>query len=191
MTRSRFKLLLAQDSPQARALYRFREHAALLLALPVLRWIIQQGGAAIQEIASSMDRGREALENVRELAERSVKSITNAAEQRKPEKNESKTHIGAGRSSKKRGLLEEILELPQRRLEELQLRVDSQVRGSIERVASHPAVKRELQRIEKNLRQLEGQIALLRGRPVVTGEPSSKSRRKAKSGVRTRARATS
>lgn len=125
-----------------------------LLGLPVLRWIIQQGGAAIQEIASSVDRGREALENVREMAERGVKSFAQSGAPR--------GHAKGGAKAAQRGLLGEILEIPQRQLEQLQQRIDSQVRGSIERVASHPAVKHELQRIEKNIRQVEQQILSLR-----------------------------
>ncbi|MGH3055589.1 MAG: polyhydroxyalkanoate synthesis regulator DNA-binding domain-containing protein, partial [Gaiellaceae bacterium] len=47
-----------------------------LLGMPALRWIIQQGGEALQDLMSSVDRGREALGNVRELAEKRMKQLT-------------------------------------------------------------------------------------------------------------------
>lgn len=154
----------------AQILFEEQKRENPLLGLPVLRWIIQQGGAAIQEIASGVDRGREALENVREMAERGVKSLSQAAEQG--------NHTKAGGQAKKRNILEEIFEIPQRQLEQLQQRIDTQVRGSIERVASHPAVKNELQRIEKSIRQLERQLSSLRGTPP---PPPKKAARKGKS----------
>lgn len=154
----------------AQILFEEQKRENPLLGLPVLRWIIQQGGAAIQEIASSVDRGREALENVRELAERGVKQFAQGGETRHPEK--------TAHDAKKRGIFEEILELPQRQIEQLQHRIDTQVRGSIERVASHPAVKHELQRIEKNLRQLEQQISSLgRGKPPPPKKRAAKTRK--------------
>ncbi len=125
-----------------------------LLGLPALRWIIQQGGEALQELLSSVDRGREALGNVRELAEKRMKQLTH------PPMSPVERGGAAGRG--KRGLLNEILELPQKQLEQLQHRIDAQVRASLERVTGHPAFQNELRRIERNIRGLERQLGRLR-----------------------------
>jgi polyhydroxyalkanoate synthesis repressor PhaR len=125
-----------------------------LIGLPVLRWIIQQGGATLQEILSGVDRGREALE---ELAQKGMKQLTQGAEHKGPD-------AKGAEHKPARGLLNEILELPQKQLEQLQQRIDSQVRASIERVTEHPAVKHELKRIEASVKSLEKQLQRLRGK---------------------------
>jgi polyhydroxyalkanoate synthesis repressor PhaR len=122
-----------------------------LLGLPVLRWIIQQGGEAVQELLNSVDRGREALGNVRELAERRMKQLTRPAPPAAPAR---------GRPARAgRGLLNE---LPQKQLEQLQHRIDAQVRSSLERVAGHPTFQNELRRIERSIKGLERQLSRLR-----------------------------
>lgn len=131
-----------------------------LLDLPVLRWIIQQGGAAVQELVTSVDRGREALETVRDLAEKRVKQLMEGAERRRTETRGAETR-GAEPASGRR-LLTEILEMPQKQLEQLQQRIDAQVRSSLERVTAHPAVQHELRRIEESIRGLEQQLSRLR-----------------------------
>lgn len=125
-----------------------------LLGLPALRWIIQQGGEALQDLMSSVDRGREALGSVRELAEKRMKQLTHPPAARA-------TASDRGRSAG-RGILNEILELPQKQLEQLQHRIDAQVRASLERVAGHPAVQNELRRIERSIKGLERQLSRLR-----------------------------
>lgn len=134
-----------------------------LLELPVLRWIIQRGGATVQEILDGVDRGREALENVRELAEKGVKQLFHAAE---PERS---GRVGAKRHAQpavaRPGLLDEILEAPQRQLEQLQHRIDTQVRASIERLTAHPTIQNELRRIEASLKSVERQLSQLRRPP--------------------------
>jgi polyhydroxyalkanoate synthesis repressor PhaR len=128
-----------------------------LLGLPVLRWIIQQGGEAVQELLNSVDRGREALGTVRELAEKRMKQF---ARPTLP----SRAPGGRGRAARRgsRGLLNEILELPQKQLEQLQHRIDAQVRASLERVAGHPTFQNELRRIERSIKGLEHQLSRLR-----------------------------
>jgi polyhydroxyalkanoate synthesis repressor PhaR len=122
-----------------------------VLGLPVLRRLIQQGGAAVHEILSSVDRGREALGNVRELAEKGVKQLVHGAEGLQ----ESAVQSG-------RDLLDEILDIPQKQIEQLQQRIDAQVRNSLERVTAHPVVQHELQRIERSIKSLERQLTRLR-----------------------------
>ena len=125
-----------------------------LLGLPALRWIIQQGGEALQDLLSSVDRGREALGSVRELAEKRMKQLTRPPAA--PASAGVRGHAGG------RGLLNEILELPQKQLEQLQQRIDAQVRASLERVAGHPAFQNELRRIEGSIKGLERQLGRLR-----------------------------
>jgi len=122
-----------------------------LLGLPVLRRLIQQGGEAVQDLLSSVDRGREALGNVRDLAEKRVKQLVHGVER-----------SGKRTRGDNRGILDELLDLPQRPLEQLQHRIDAQVRNSLERVTAHPVVQNELRRLEQSIKSLERQLAKLR-----------------------------
>jgi polyhydroxyalkanoate synthesis repressor PhaR len=115
------------------------------LKLPVLRWLIQQSGEALQELRSSVERGREAIE---EFAQRGVRQLTN------------RSRGGKG------PLTEAWLEGPQRQLEQLQQRIDQQVRESLHKLTAQPAVQKELERVERGLRALERQIHALRRRQV-------------------------
>ncbi len=142
------------------------------LGLPVLRHIIQQGGAAVQEILSSVDRGREALGNVREIAEKGVKQLVQGAEARHARAQEAGARAG-------RGLLDEILDIPQKQLEQLQHRIDAQVRNSLERVTAHPVVQHELRRIERSIKSLERQLTRLRRGQVLDHAPAKGHRRAA------------
>ncbi|MFQ5665937.1 MAG: polyhydroxyalkanoate synthesis regulator DNA-binding domain-containing protein [Candidatus Binatia bacterium] len=133
-----------------------------LLGLPVLRWIIQQGGETVHEILSSVDRGREALDSVRELAEKGMQQLAQStgvqrgAGRRRPARDGSKP----GR----RRLLNDIFETPQKQIEQLQQRIDAQVRASFERVTAHPAFQNELRRVEQSIKSLEQQLGRLRRR---------------------------
>jgi polyhydroxyalkanoate synthesis repressor PhaR len=126
-----------------------------LLELPVLRWIIQRGGATVQEILTQVDRGREAFVNVRDLAEKGMRQLLQGNEP-------GVAGVRGGRrgtpDAAARRLFEEILEAPQKQLEQLQHRIDAQVRASIERFTAHPAIQNELRRIEANVKSLERQL---------------------------------
>jgi polyhydroxyalkanoate synthesis repressor PhaR len=118
------------------------------LSLPLLRRLVQFGDEAVRDLRRGVERGREALESVREAAEQRVQRLVGGGGKRKGRKNTS--------------LLGELLEGPQRTFDELQHRIDAQVRQSVERVTSHPTLRKEIRRIEQSLRQLEtriGQIA--------------------------------
>jgi polyhydroxyalkanoate synthesis repressor PhaR len=130
-----------------------------LLELPVLRRIIQRGGATVQEILSQVDRGREAFVNVRDLAEKGMKQLLQGSEPGAAEARGARRHAPEGGASR---LLEEILEAPQKQLEQLQHRIDAQVRASIERFTGHPAIQNELRRIEASVKNLERQLHRLR-----------------------------
>ena len=129
-----------------------------VLGLPILRSIIQQGETALHEIMSSVDRGREAIESVRELAEKRVKAL---AESAGVQARDTRRQIDRAERSGRR-LLTGLLEIPQKQIEQLQHRIDTQVRTSLERVTEHPTVKHELRRIERNIKSIERQIGLLR-----------------------------
>jgi polyhydroxyalkanoate synthesis repressor PhaR len=147
-----------------------------ILGLPVLRRIIQQGGAAVQEILSSVDRGREALGNVRDFAEKGMKQLVQGGEGRHGHLPDPASHAG-------RGLFDEILDIPQRQLEQLQHRIDLQVRNSLERVTAHPVVQHELHRIEDSIKSLERQLARLRRGQLLHDAPA-----KGRAGRRTKKR---
>ncbi len=140
-----------------------------MVGLPLLRRLIQQGGEAVQEFFTNVDRGvdrgREALESVREIAEKRVKQLVRRSGSRGK----------GGRSAGSR--LEELLEAPQRQLEHLQQRIDTQVRNSIERVTAIPVVRKELRRLEESLRGIEQQLTRLRGTPHAKGPARSRTRR--------------
>ncbi len=106
------------------------------LSLPLLRRMIEIGDETVQ-------RSKEAIESMVDAAEKSVRKL-----------------VGSDEGT---NLLEDVLDLPQRRLDELQKRIDQQVRQSVERVTSNPVLLGELRRVETNLRQLEEKLAELTG----------------------------
>lgn len=111
------------------------------LSLPLLRRLVQFGDEAVRDLRRGVERGREALESVREAAGQRVHQL-----------------VGGRKRRKGASLFEELLEAPQRTLDDLQHRIDTQVRQSVERVTSHPTLRKEIQRIEQSLRQLEQRI---------------------------------
>lgn len=135
-----------------------------LVAIPVLRWLIQQGGEALQELRSSVERSREAIE---EFAQRSLEQFSAATDAR----------AAAGKK-----LLEELLEAPQRQLELLQQRIDAQVRASVEKLAAHPTVRKELERVQASLHAVERKLAQLHAKVVKAqpAAPRARTKRRAK-----------
>jgi polyhydroxyalkanoate synthesis repressor PhaR len=116
-----------------------------LLPLPILRGIIQRGEATLQDIATRVDRGMEAIGSIGEKAGKRVQEL-----------------VGRGAPHGK-ALLEDLLASPQRQLEALQKRIDERLKKSVERITSLPAVQKELSRIEKSIARLEERIGKLRG----------------------------
>jgi len=123
--------------------------------VPLLRRIIQQGEEAVQDFINSVDRGREALDSVRTRAEKRVRELVQGGEAPKR---------GGGKRAD-RNLLEDLIEAPQRQLEQFQHRIDSQVRNSLERVRAFPMVKSELRRLEKSIRSMEQRLITMLGGP--------------------------
>lgn len=133
-----------------------------LIELPALRWIIQRGGATVQEFLNRVDRGREALEN---LAEKGVKQLLKTGE---AHETSTHPHPREGQHEAGRGLLNEILEAPQKQIEQLQHRIDAQMRASLERLTAHPTFQNELRRIEQSVKKLERQLSRLHRQPRAT-----------------------
>jgi polyhydroxyalkanoate synthesis repressor PhaR len=136
-----------------------------LLELPALRWIIQQGGATLQEILHRVDRGREAIENVREMAEERIRDLVGGEPHPTHDSVKNRHDKAAGGEPTAPGLrmISDLVEGSQKQIEHLQQRIDSQVRASIDRLTHHPALRKELQRIEDNIKGLERQLNRLRG----------------------------
>lgn len=124
-----------------------RTNGGGMVSLPLLRRLVQFGDDAVRDLRRGVERGREALESVREAAEHRVQQLVGGAPRRKGRKHGS--------------LVDELLEAPQRTFDDLQHRIDAQVRQSVERVTSHPTVRKEIRRVEQSLRELEHRIGLL------------------------------
>lgn len=103
--------------------------------LPLLRRMIEIGDETVQ-------RSREAIESVVDAAEKGVRKL-----------------VGSDGAH----FIEDMLDMPQRRFDELQKRIDQQVRQSVERVTHNPVLQKELRRLEESLHQLEGKLADLTG----------------------------
>jgi polyhydroxyalkanoate synthesis regulator protein len=127
-------------------------------SLPMLRWLVERGDEAVRDFLRPFERGREALESVREAAERRVQKLV---------------HPGGG----KRNILEELMEVPQRRLDDLQHRIDAQVRQSVERVTKHPALRNEIKRVERSIRDLEKRLGRLTRRPAATARTKRRAKK--------------
>ena len=116
------------------------------LPLPILRKIIQHSEATIQDIATRVGDGMEAIGSIGEKAGKRVQEL-------------------AGRAAPQgKALIEDLLTTPQRQLESLQKRIDERVKKSVERFTAMPAVQKELSRIEKSIARLEERIGRLRGK---------------------------
>ena len=143
----------------AQIIYEAERRTSGALSLPLLRRLVQVGDETVQ-------RGREALENMREAAEHGVhRLVENAVDGRK--------------------LLDDLLDVPQRRFDELQRRIDAQVRKSVQRVTSNPTLRHEIKRVETSLRQLEKKLAnLTHPDALPAGAKAKKGRNKAAKKVR-------
>lgn len=115
------------------------------IPLPILRRMIQQGEQALQGIVSRVDRSVDAISTIGERAGKRVQEFVETGPQ----------------SGKK--LIDEILSGPQKRLEALQQRIDTGVDDAVGRLKALPNdLQRQLERIEKNVRDFEARLAKLR-----------------------------
>ena len=103
-----------------------------IISVPFLRKLIRSGEARVQDFSEAIgDLTGKAGERVREVVEGGGKAIGESL-----------------------SLLDEILELPQKRLEAIR----EKARRSVERLTMSPAVRKELDRIVSSLRTLEEAI---------------------------------
>ena len=123
-------------------------------SLPLLRRMIEIGDETVQ-------RSKEAIESMVDVAEKSVRKL-----------------VGSEEGS---NIFDDFLDLPQRRLDELQKRIDQQVRQSVERVTHNPVLIGELRRVESHLRQLEERLSELAG---TKSQPAKKEKRRSKTASR-------
>jgi len=132
------------------------------LTLPLFRWVIQRGDEAIRDLMRNVERGREALDSMREATEKRVQQLVRRPRASRP----------------RRRFLDELLQAPQRQLDQLQHRIDTQVRQSVERVTSHPAFQNELRRVERSVKRLEQRLNQLKAPASPTRARASRSRKR-------------
>lgn len=149
-----------------------------LLDLPVLRWIIQQGGATFQEILHQVDRGREAFESMRELAEKRVQHVRDLVRGDPSDTDDRQPDSRPDEPATSMRVINEWLEIPQRQIEQLQHRIDTQVRASVDAISKNPTLRKELQRLEKGIHRIERRLG---GAPQRTKKGATRERRKRRS----------
>lgn len=126
------------------------------IPLPILRRMIQQGEQALHGIVTRAERGVEAIGAIGERAGKRVQELV---------------ETGAPGGKK---LIDEILTAPQKRLEALQQRIDEGVDGAVDRLKSLPTdLQRQLERIEKSIRQFEERLARIRNGETPEPPPPS------------------
>lgn len=107
-------------------------------ALPLLRELVRYGGDAL----AGVNRGIEALGEIRELAEKRVSELVSEA-------------------SSRPAILEDVLNSSRRRMENLQRRIDESIKQSIERLRAYPGIRAEVERLESGIREIENRIRKL------------------------------
>ena len=115
------------------------------LPLPILRKIIQQGEATIQDIATRVGGSMEAIGSIGERAGKRVQELVNKGPQQG------------------KAIIDDLLAQPQRQIEALQKRIDAGVKKSVERITSFPPLQKEIERIERSIAKLEERLGQLRG----------------------------
>jgi polyhydroxyalkanoate synthesis repressor PhaR len=132
-------------------------------SLPLFRWLIQRGDEAMRDFFRSVERGREALDSVREATEKKVQQLVAPAKPRRG------------------SFIDELMHAPQ----QLQQRIDTQVRQSVERVTNHPAFQKEIRRVEDSIKRLESRLTQIKAparattakrKPARTRKPARKAK---------------
>lgn len=117
-----------------------------LLSVPFLRKLIRSGEATVQDLSDRATRGFEALGDLTERAGERVREVVG----------------GSGRGAEGgRSFLDELFELPQRRLSRLR----EAAKTSLDKLRANPTVRRELERIAHSLETLEEAISRLSEEP--------------------------
>jgi len=127
-----------------------------LISLGLLRELVQHGEDTLAQLRSQVEKGVEAIGTIGEKAGRRMQEIvggaTSTESSARPEPN----------ADNNKGFFDEILAAPQRRLEALQRSIDERIKSSVDRIANHPVVQHEVQRIERSIKKLEERLARLR-----------------------------
>lgn len=129
-----------------------------LISLGLLRELVQHGEDTLAQLRSQVEKGVEAIGTIGEKAGRRMQEIvggatsTDSTNSARPEAN----------ADNNKGFFDEILAAPQRRLEALQRSIDERIKSSVDRIANHPVVQHEVQRIERSIKKLEERLARLR-----------------------------
>ena len=117
-----------------------------LLSVPFLRKLIRSGEATVQDLSDRATRSFEAIGELTERAGERVREVVG----------------GSGRALEGgRSFLDELFELPQRRLSRLR----EAARTSLDKLRTNPTVRRELERIAHSLETLEEAISRLSEEP--------------------------
>lgn len=129
-----------------------------LISLGLLRELVQHGEDTLAEIRTRVEKGVEAIGTMGEKAGRRVQEMVGGvASERGDAGAPGENDAEAGK-----GFFDEILAAPQRRLEALQRTIDERIKSSVDRIANHPVVQHEVQRIERSIKKLEERLARLR-----------------------------
>jgi len=123
-----------------------------LISVPFLRKLIRSGEARVQDLSDRASRGIEALGDMAEKAGKRVRGVVE----------------GGGKAIEEgRSFVEDLLDIPQKRLEELR----EAAKRSVRTLRTNPTVQRELERVASSLRSLEEAVARLRDEEARGTEP--------------------
>ena len=134
-----------------------------LISLGLLRELVQHGEETLAQLRSRVEKGVEAIGTMGEKAGRRMQEIVTGAVGNEHEPTPTSTNdVHAPEADASKGFFDELLAAPQRRLEALQRSIDERIKTSVDRIANHPVVKHEVQRIERSIKKLEERLARLR-----------------------------
>lgn len=109
-----------------------------VLSLALLRDLVRSGGTTIADVTA---RGLETLGEIRDAAGRRVAEIVH------------ESPVGPA--------IDEVLTGSRRRIDDLQQRIDTGIKTSLDALRNHPAIGPELERVEGGLRDIEARLKTL------------------------------
>jgi len=135
-----------------------------LISLGLLRELVQHGEETLAQLRSSVEKGVEAIGTIGEKAGRRMQEIVTGAvgNEHDPVPPTGTNDVHASDNDASKGFFDDLLAAPQRRLEALQRSIDERIKTSVDRIANHPVVQHEVQRIERSIKKLEERLARLR-----------------------------
>lgn len=135
-----------------------------LISLGLLRELVQHGEDTLAELRSRVEKSVEAIGTIGEKAGRRVQEMVSGAVagERDAAPGTEGARVPEANGEAGKGFFDELLAAPQRRLEALQRTIDERIKSSVDRIANHPVVQHEVQRIERSIKKLEERLARLR-----------------------------